>query len=294
MDINIENNITEPVKAPKAGAIFRGILEMTVYLVIVSIPQIFVLIPVIYEAITEAGLANYNSVLIEKMAEHGTAVTVSTVIGTAIAVLVMFIWYFFGVYKKNVKNGTHESVLPKLKNPKAVLFVITSSVAGYALADLIMELTLKIMPAIADAYLQSMGVVVGGVNILGYVLTLVLAPIGEELCLRGLFLSRARLSFGLVGCMILSGVYFGIYHMNPIQGLYAIPIGMLFGFIAYKFKSVIPCIIAHFINNLMAGLSGVLRFDLIAVPIIVLVVFGAVAVVLGLKVDFFRTKISEE
>lgn len=280
-------------KKSKVGAVLKGLLLMAIYLVTVSIPQLFVLIPIMLEAFAEGGMTGYGEILMQKMAENSAGLTISTVIGTVLAVLIMFLWYFFGVYKKEVKNGTYESVVPKLKDSKIILFIITGSIAGYAIAILIMDFALWLMPSIGGAYLQSMNAVVGGVDVLGFVLTLILAPIGEEICIRGLTLNRAKKSYGLIGCMVLSGIFFGIYHLNPIQGLYAIPLGMFFGYLAYKLNSVVPCVIAHFVNNLMAAFSGVLGFNTLIVPIAVLVVFGGLTVFLGRKIELLRTNPSE-
>ena len=287
-----ENSVTNE-RPSKVGAVFKGLLIMAIYLVTVSIPQLFVLIPITLEALAEGGMTGYGEVLMQKMAENSANLTISTVAGTVLAVLIMFLWYFFGVYKKEVKNGTYESVVPKLKDAKAILFIITGAIAGYAVAVLIMDFALWLMPSIGGAYLQSIDAVVGGVDILGFVLTLILAPIGEEICIRGLALNRAKQSYGLIGCMVLSGIFFGIYHLNPIQGLYAIPMGMFFGYLAYKFNSIVPCVLAHFVNNLLAAFSGVLGFGTLIVPIVVLVVFGTLAVLIGRKVDSLHTNASE-
>lgn len=287
-----ENPVTNE-KPSKVGGVLKGLLIMAIYLVIGSIPQLFVLVPIMLEAMAEGGTTGYSEILMQKMAENSAGLTISTAVGTFLAVLTMFLWYFFGVYKKEVKNGTYESVVPKLKDSKAILFIIAGSIAGYAVAVLIMDFALWLMPSIGGAYLQSMDAVMGGVDILGFVLTLILAPIGEEICIRGLGINRLKQSYGLAGCVVLSGIFFGIYHLNPIQGLYAIPMGMFFGYLAYKFNSIVPCVLAHFVNNLMATFSGVLGFNTLIVPIAVLVVFGTLTVLIGRKVDMLHTNASE-
>lgn len=292
-------NTTETKKKSKVGAIFFGLLILLIYLALVSIPQLVVMVPILVQASMEsmaafdpitqmdAYMQNYMDTYMTKMAENSAAITTATAIGTLVAVIAMVIWYYFGIYRKNKKISVPEPVLPKLKNVKSILFIVLGSIACYALAIIIYEALAICMPRVMSVYEQSMSTAMGGVVGLGAILAVILAPIGEETALRGIVMNRAKKSFGLIGCMVLSGILFGIFHMNPIQGLYAIPIGMFYGFVAYKFKSVIPSIICHFINNLLSMLASGL-FSNAIIDIIIVIVFGVAAVLIGRKVDFFK------
>lgn len=295
MDTNVTPKNVTPKKPSKVGAFFYGLLVMLIYLVIVSVPQFFVIIPVTMEVIMESqgDMTRYMDIYMAKLAEHSTALTIATSVGTIIAVLVTVIWYFFGVYRKNKKAGQIEKVAPKLKNVKSILFLVLGSIAAYAVAILIYFGLASIMPNMMEVYQAAMNSTLGGVEILGLILPIVLAPIGEETALRGLVMTRTKKSFGLAGCIILSGIFFGIYHMNPIQGLYAIPIGVFYGFVAYKYKSVIPAIICHLINNVLGTIFAGL-FGNPIVDVAIIVVFGAVTVFLGTKIDFINEKMINE
>lgn len=289
METNFETPVVEAKKPGKVGAVFFGLLMILIYVVAMSIPQLFVLIPIMAQAAIQSGgdAVAYQAAMLDLYAQNADALTISTSIGTLIAVIIVVLWYFFGVYKKSVKNGTHVSVLPKLKSGYSIGFIVTSTLSAYGLAVLVNMLADKLMPEIGNAFDVTMGAIVGGVDILGLILAVVFAPIGEEVLLRGIVFNRARKSYGLIGCMVLSGILFGVFHLNPIQGLYAIPIGMLFGYIAYKYESVIPCIIAHAVNNLIASFSGELRLtSSLLIPLAIFVVLGVVAILLGKKVKF--------
>ena len=293
--------IEKPAKKKgKVGAVFFGLLILLIYITLVSIPQLFVLIPAVLQASTESMalydpvtqpneyMQSYMDTYLQKMQDYGAAVTTVTAIGTLVAVIVVVLWYYFGVYKKNKMAGmANESVWAKLKNVKSIAFIVIGSIATYAFAMLIYNVIEICAPNLVEIYQLSMGSVLGGAEILGSIVAVVFAPIGEETALRGLVMNRAKKSFGLIGCMVLSGILFGVFHMNPVQGLYAIPIGMFYGFVAYKYKSVIPAIICHFINNLIAMTIGGLFTNTI-VDIIVILVLGAVTVWIGSKIDYFR------
>lgn len=285
---------TTSQKPSKVGAIFWGLLVMLIYLVIVSIPQLFIMIPTIIQASAEANgdMNLYQQKYIELLAASADKTTISTVIGTAVAVLVTVLWYYFGVYKKKKVANTVEKVGPKLKSAKSIIFLISVAIAGNAIATFILNIILKTMPTMGNAYVSSMNIIISGVQILGVLLTTILAPIGEEYCLRGLILNRAQKSFGTVGCIIMSGIFFGIYHLNPVQGLYAIPLGMIFAYVVIKYKSVIPGVIIHFINNLISSFTGTIFSNWI-IAVIVIIVFSAVAILCAKNLDFFKEEVKE-
>lgn len=280
----------EKKKAGVAGAIFRGVLFMTVYLVVMSVFQLIGLVPILVSAVTEAGgdLARFQEIYLRKIGEEAATISLVTFIGTLVAAAVMVVWYIFRVYKKSVKLGTYESVLLKLKNKKSILFLLCGTFAGFFTAVAIEDLTEMLMPNFSTLFNAVMGSVVGGVDVLGLILAVVLAPIGEEVCLRGLALDRARKTFGLAGCMIYSAIMFGILHLNPIQGLYAIPIGLFLGFVAYKYKSVIPCIIVHAINNLVGSFASGEWITRWYIPACLAVVFAALMIIMGRDVEFLK------
>lgn len=75
-----------------------------------------------------------------------------------------------------------------------------------------------------------------------------LGPILEETLFRGLILQGLR-SWGDKLAIIVSGVLFGLMHMNLVQGIFAAMLGMFFAFVAVKSGSIIPTIILHILNN---------------------------------------------
>ena len=94
--------------------------------------------------------------------------------------------------------------------------------------------------------------------------------------MRGIILQHSKRVHGIVGCMILSALFFGLYHLNIIQGIYVIPMGLFWAFVGYKYNSVVPCMICHMLNNLLGMTIGNL-LDLVAnIP-----VYAGMALVCG-------------
>ena len=85
----------------------------------------------------------------------------------------------------------------------------------------------------------------------------VATPIVEELVFRGILMSRMSWMPQWVS-ILMQGILFGAFHMNPLQSLYAFVAGILLGVVYNKFRSIMTVIIGHSAFNL----SGVLLSEL--------------------------------
>ncbi|WP_291529022.1 CPBP family intramembrane glutamic endopeptidase [Bacteroides sp. UBA939] len=77
----------------------------------------------------------------------------------------------------------------------------------------------------------------------------VLGPILEEFLFRGAITKALLKKYKPVTAILISGLVFGIFHLNPAQIVGATLIGFVLGWIYYKTRSVIPCILIHILNN---------------------------------------------
>ncbi len=85
----------------------------------------------------------------------------------------------------------------------------------------------------------------------------VFAPLIEEFLFRGCIINILK-PFGNWFAVIVSSVFFSLLHGNMGQGFGAFLIGMLFGFVAIKTKSILPTIILHSLNNFIPFLSSLI------------------------------------
>jgi membrane protease YdiL (CAAX protease family) len=86
------------------------------------------------------------------------------------------------------------------------------------------------------------------------VVVCVTPAICEELLFRGYVQRTLERKLGIKSIFI-TGIIFGLYHMQPINLLSLSLLGILFGFFFYRSQSVFPSMAAHFTNNLFAVLS---------------------------------------
>ena len=98
-----------------------------------------------------------------------------------------------------------------------------------------------------DVAKQQYGVVFG----VGMILFGLISPITEEIVFRGLIFNRIRRYFPHAAAVIASGILFGIYHGNLVQGLYGGCMGILMAYLYERMHSFfIPCLF-HATANFM-------------------------------------------
>lgn len=77
----------------------------------------------------------------------------------------------------------------------------------------------------------------------------------EELAYRGVMFGSFH-EAGRLKAILMSGILFGLMHMNFNQMAYAVVIGLIFGFVVEATGSIIPTMIMHFLIN---GFSVVIK-----------------------------------
>lgn len=98
---------------------------------------------------------------------------------------------------------------------------------------------------------QSMSVLTFPKWVYATVPTLIFAPVIEELFFRGLIFKNNR-KLGELFAIIVSGIFFGLWHQNLPQIFATASFGMFSAFLYLRTKSIYPSMIAHCINNAIA------------------------------------------
>lgn len=84
------------------------------------------------------------------------------------------------------------------------------------------------------------------------IVTVIIAPVCEELVFRGALLTGLTKKFGVIPSVILSGLAFSLMHMNPEQTVYQFFMGCVCAYLAICSGSVLCPMIVHACNNLIA------------------------------------------
>jgi len=90
-----------------------------------------------------------------------------------------------------------------------------------------------------------------------YALALSVGPaISEELAFRGVILQGLRSRLGALSAVIVTSVLFGVIHIDILQGLGAIVIGLYLGYLTVRSGSILPAMVAHGVNNLWSTVEA--------------------------------------
>ncbi len=91
--------------------------------------------------------------------------------------------------------------------------------------------------------------------ILLILMTVILAPILEEILFRGIIMKgMINNNVKPVTAIIVSALIFGAVHFNPWQFAGAFLLGLVLGLVYYKTKSLLMSILLHAFNNLLSAL----------------------------------------
>jgi Predicted metal-dependent membrane protease len=122
-------------------------------------------------------------------------------------------------------------------------------------------------------------------------LAVILAPLVEELCFRGIVYNRLRKNLSLWPSVIIQAVFFGIIHLNMLQFLYATIVGIVFGLMYHKTKSIWAVIIGHMLFNLTSIIVGLLYEIGDVFGYIFLIMYFAFSILVPLAgLLFYKTK----
>jgi len=124
------------------------------------------------------------------------------------------------------------------------LMMLVSSIRGEAIANPIQEAVLN----------SNMWINV--------VVTVIIAPIVEELIFRKLLIDRLG-GFGEKTVIVFSALMFGLFHTNPYQFFYAFAVGMLLAYVYVRTGKVWHTILLHAIINLFGGIVSALLMQLV-------------------------------
>lgn len=195
------------------------------------------------------------------------------IIYCVICMAIFIPWYYKGIVKKSPKVNYKKAL-----GIKPVVMSVSILICLYFIVSGMFLVADKVIPSVMEQYAELMKASSLGTNILitviyGYLL----GPVTEELCFRGVMqglLQKSNMSYMPV--IVIQGLLFGIMHMNLVQGVYAFILGMILGYIRYKYKTLILSVAAHIVFNFF-GTSVELLLENAGLSFVQKIIFAAVA-----------------
>ena len=223
--------------------LLRGIGYFLLYMVFTIVIQVALSFVIIQIA---AGIGINGQAEIEDFANKN--ILGMTIVSGILTIL--FLYLIFKIPKKDIRNEW------KL-NSFAFRDIIKTCVLTFSLSSVFSLLTLnadiensRLIASSAEYYSSMVPFLFFFLMILNL---LVIAPIAEELALRGIVYTRIEKKSNHIVAIIVSAVLFGLMHFMA-GGIILVAgtaiMGLVFGLLIYKYKSLWVCIIAHICANL--------------------------------------------
>ena len=186
-------------------------------------------------------------------ATNGNGSLLLMVLAYSVFVLVFGLLYYFLIYRKmySVKEGLC---------PGNIGIIIAMALAGQGVSMVIMNIINIISPATIKKYGEMVsGIELGKNNPFLIIFTVsIMAPLAEELLFRGMIYSTMRKAFGFWFTLVFSAIVFGAYHMNLVQFIYVIPIGIALGVIYEKTQTIWASMLFHLAFNSFSYVTDII------------------------------------
>ncbi len=182
-----------------------------------------------------------------KLAADKLEMPVLDAIGQTLAYVLAFgltIWYAFG---KRGSRALYFATVPAVAYPVSAVGMIALAVLAEPLVSAI-PMPEKLNELLRQLFNKDM------------VLTAVIAaPVMEEILFRGIIEDGFLKQYSPARSIVWSAVIFGVIHLIPAQALNACFLGLAFGWLYYRTRSLWLCMFLHFVNNSLSSLP--LFFD---------------------------------
>ncbi len=230
-------------------------------LVVQVLAAILVMLPVSFIVGFKAGMqgiSDYNEIMEMSNAAMNSALGATVLVTHILLVITFAIWYRFGCGKPSLKKMNKKDIL----SGKGILVIVLVAAGMCFFTNFAMPIATLVVPeSIMTAYEELMESAGFGESILPTIAAVLIAPFGEEFIFRGVTFFYAkkmvadmpnrRAAFWIANSV--QALMFGVFHLNIVQGTYAFFMGLALGYLAHRFRSIIPSIAGHMIIN---GLSS--------------------------------------
>ncbi len=158
-------------------------------------------------------------------------------------------WIFYRFSRSQTGMGFKSCLKTQFACKKRYYFIAIAMQFGLFSLSFVNSVFINLLGGIGYEPTEILLPSLDGVGFVGVLLSVALLPaIFEELIFRGVLLSGLK-DFGSVSAALVCGGLFALYHQTPVQTVYQFVCGFAFAWVAIKAGSILPTVVAHFINN---------------------------------------------
>lgn len=202
------------------------------------------------------------------------------IILVSVIVYIVYPWIYSGSADQNItahKNRRKINITSFLRGFIVAVLLCAAGISLQLFSTGILELIDLHNPELLRSYRDMTSSSFSPDNgILRVFTVMFLAPIGEELIFRGITLHSMQRAFSFkystAAAVILSALFFGIFHGNVVQFCYAFPAGILLAALTEWSSSLLPGMFLHIVINtsgyLVESFSKLLPFSCTSVSFV--------------------------
>lgn len=135
---------------------------------------------------------------------------------------------------------------------KGIFLAVGCAVAMYVLLDKFLDPVFEgMLPGSEERYQEMLGHL-REAPVLSFIQVCILAPVMEEILMRGFLLGGLSVNYGKMTALLISSAFFALLHFNMVQTLSALICGIVLGLLYMRTDSLICCIAAHAGYNMIS------------------------------------------
>lgn len=212
---------------------------------------------------------------------------------TGIVTMLPCLYFYKKDRRARVAGGLIRREKPRRLSPGECALILVMG-AGFAqFANMFVNIIGSFLNA--EEYQETMSQLTDGKSMLFLIICVgVIAPLAEEIVFRWLIYLRLRDYIRTGMAIVVSGVFFGIYHGNLVQGVYASILGILFAYFLELTGSLWTSVLLHMGANIWSlVLPELVNRILIRYPIAIMLLLIALLTGICAGSVYFR-KYAEE
>lgn len=171
----------------------------------------------------------------------------------SVAIQVALIPAFVIAFRRDSRKEQEAGVVQKRGAVPFAVLGMVAAVGLYFVVDGLLTFLMEMLPrSIVETYNETMEQTMGGMaglEWLAFISVVLLAPLMEELMMRGVVQRRLQSIMSKNAALFVAAALFGVLHMNVIQSTYAFLLGLFLGWAYQRSGRLIVPILAHLAFN---------------------------------------------
>lgn len=141
---------------------------------------------------------------------------------------------------------------PQRMDGNSILWISVASIAFSMVGNNLIDISP--LPELSGSYEETSAMLMSGSLILQLLCVGILAPIVEEILMRGIIFGRLRDMMRPAWAIFWGGLLFGIFHGNIVQGVYASFFGWFLCWLMERFGTIKATCLSHMVSNMAVTL----------------------------------------